>query len=191
MSDITVGFDPAYQRLLFHQIKIHRDGKVIDKLSTDGRVRLVQREESMDRYLYDGSLTAIVHLKDVRVGDVIEYEYTRRGFNPVYNGHFAMALYFENSSPFERLYTRLIKPVSKQLIMKNVGHELNPEIQRTDNTVEYGWDIPKTAAMIAENNTPQWHNPYKRVMVSNFANWHELRSGQTSTSPLARMIVRN
>jgi transglutaminase-like putative cysteine protease len=174
LSDITVNFDPAFQRVLFHKVKIHRNGRIIDQLSSVDQVRLLQREESMDRYLYDGTMTAVVHLRDVRVGDIIEFEYTRKGYNPVYEGHISLALYFEYTQPFERLYNRIVCPISKVLEIKNVNCSLNPQIKKSQNEVEYIWDAPKTAALIPENNVPQWYDPYKRVMVTDFTSWSQV-----------------
>jgi len=82
MSDLSVTFDPSYEQVIFHTLSIHREGKIIDKLPK--QIRTIQREESMDRHLYDGSYTAVINLVDVRVGDVVEYAYTRKGYNPVY-----------------------------------------------------------------------------------------------------------
>src|SRR6187455_3041406 len=68
MADININFDPIYQKILFHKLVIHRDGKEINHLDKNA-IRTIQREQDMDRYVYDGSLTAIINLKDIRVGD--------------------------------------------------------------------------------------------------------------------------
>jgi hypothetical protein len=66
MSDLSVEYDPAYQTLSFHNARVHRNGKIINQLPAS--IKTIQREERMDRYLYDGSLTAILNLTDIRVG---------------------------------------------------------------------------------------------------------------------------
>ncbi len=69
MSDLNFEFDPAYEQLVFHAVAIHRNGSVVNQLPKD--IRTIQREQSMDRNLYDGSLTAVINLTDVRVGDIV------------------------------------------------------------------------------------------------------------------------
>ena len=102
MSDLNVEFDPSYEQLAFHAISIHRPGQsqVINQLPGD--IRTVQREESMDRYLYDGSLTAIVNLADVRVGDIVEFAYTKKGYNPVYDGYYSTRINFNYTTSYEK-----------------------------------------------------------------------------------------
>src|SRR5688572_20489195 len=60
MSDLSVDFNPAYQNLSFHSIKIFRKNEVIDNLKS-AEIKTIQREESMDRFLYDGYKTAIIN----------------------------------------------------------------------------------------------------------------------------------
>ncbi len=76
MSDFTIEFDPDFQSLFIHKINIYREGKVIDQLDLN-QIKTVQRETNLERHLYDGSLSALFNLTEVRVGDIIEYSYTR------------------------------------------------------------------------------------------------------------------
>jgi hypothetical protein len=98
-SEIEVSYDPTYQKLLFHEIKIIRDGKTIDKLEPS-KFKIIQRESSKESYIYDGSLLALLILEDVRAGDQIEYAFSvgpqllpghrrthRRGFLPDHLRH--------------------------------------------------------------------------------------------------------
>ena len=87
-SQLSVDFDPSYQRLVFHNITIIRDGKRINKLDL-GKIKVVQEETELSRYVYNGALTAVIFLEDVRKGDAIEYSYSVKGFNPVFKGKFS------------------------------------------------------------------------------------------------------
>lgn len=98
MSDLSFSFDPAYEQLTLHALRIHRVGAVIDKLPKD--IRTIQREQSMDRFLYDGSLTAVINITDVRVGDIIEYSFTKKGYNPAYSGYVSRKVYFNYTVGF-------------------------------------------------------------------------------------------
>lgn len=87
-SDIDASYDPEFQSLVFHKVLVHRNGEVIDKLK-DHKIRVLQRETDIERHLYNGSLSAILNLSDIRIGDVIEYSYTKR----------ALTLFFKGSMP--------------------------------------------------------------------------------------------
>ena len=71
-STINAGYDPSYQSLRFHNISIKRDGKRIDKLNIPD-FQILRRESNADSYIYDGSLSALLNMSDVRTGDIIDY----------------------------------------------------------------------------------------------------------------------
>jgi hypothetical protein len=68
MSDLSIVYDPAYQKVVLHKLLILRNGQEINRLRQQA-LRLVQREDNMDRHMYDGRLTVIVNLADIRAGD--------------------------------------------------------------------------------------------------------------------------
>src|SRR5262245_61363803 len=79
-SQISDDFDPSYQTFIVHDVAIHRDGQRIDRLDLR-KWRALHREPRLEYQIYDGRLTALLLLEDVRVGDVVEYSYTVRGEN--------------------------------------------------------------------------------------------------------------
>jgi hypothetical protein len=81
-SEISVNFDPAYQSLTFHSVRIIRDGQSLNRLQLS-KFKTIQEEKDLGMHLYDGSLTSLLVVEDVRKGDVLEYSYTIKGFNPM------------------------------------------------------------------------------------------------------------
>ncbi|WP_254083185.1 DUF3857 domain-containing protein [Dawidia cretensis] len=108
MSDISLSFDPAYEKVTVHTLRIHRGGQVIDQMPKT--FRTIQREQSMDRFIYDGTLTAVINLNDVRVGDVIEYAYSRRGDNPVNRGRGVWYAYLNYGFGTDANFQRVVVP---------------------------------------------------------------------------------
>jgi hypothetical protein len=80
-SQVSVEYDPSYQALAFHSIRVIRGNEVINQLQLS-RVKTVQQEKELDRFLYNGSLTAVLILNDIRMNDIVEYSYTLKGFSP-------------------------------------------------------------------------------------------------------------
>src|SRR5437016_13976767 len=64
-SELSIDFDPSYQRLVLHDIALVRGERRIDQLDRRA-VRVIEKEPESDSKIYDGQLTALVFLKDVR-----------------------------------------------------------------------------------------------------------------------------
>jgi transglutaminase-like putative cysteine protease len=175
MSDISTEFDPKYQKLAFHQIHLIRNGQVIDKLLSHS-IKTVQRESDMDRFSYDGRLTAFVNLEDVRQGDIIDYSFSITGYNPRNDGHYFDECYFEYNLPVSLIYKRLIVPSNKKLYFKYIGQELVPIVSKSRTTTEYEWKIRNVKALLFDENTPSWYDPGRRVAITDFSSWKDVNN---------------
>ena len=174
MSDLTISFDPSYQTVKLHWIRIHRGDQVIDKMPTV--IQTIQREQSMDRYLYDGSLTAVLNMTDVRVGDIIEYAFTRKGYNPAYERHVGSKIYFSYSFAYDKLFQRLIVPQSISLNLEYRNADVKPEIKTSPAGMEYIWSLKQMDAFVPDSNVPDWYDGNQYVMASSFSSWGEVAS---------------
>ncbi len=172
-SDIKVVFDPKYQTLNFHTVRIYRGSETLNKLSVGG-INTFQRESAMERNLYDGSYTSVINLTDVRVGDIIEYAYSIQGFNPIYQGHFYDKIYLQYSIPIDKIFSRVIS--NKQLNIKLKEGAQPPNILETNGKYEYSWEINDQPPWLLDSNVPAWFEPYQIVELSSFSSWAEVVS---------------
>jgi len=169
-SEIRVDFDPAYERLALHGVWIHRGGRRLPALRAD-EVRIVQRERELDRRLFDGTLTAVVFLQDVRAGDAIEFAYTIRGANPVFAGRFAHAFDLAYTSPAGRIRARLLWPEGRPLQVKVHGMDLAPRLARAGGLVERVWERAAVPAVAPEGDLPEGFDPFPWVELSEWPSW--------------------
>jgi len=192
MSDLSIDFDPAYEKLIFHVVAIHRDGKIISQLSNN--IRTIQREQSMDRYLYDGSFTAVINLSDVRVGDIVEYAFTRKGYNPVYDGYVSRKIDLNFGSAYEKGIYRLIAPSSLTLSIKYVNTDVKAEETRRGNLTSYTWVTRRVKGYDSDDHQPEWYDPYSSILITNFKGWAEMAAWcakRYHVSDQEMSIVRN
>lgn len=114
-AQLELVFDPAYQTLALHQLEVVRDGKRLNRLDRT-RIRVLQRETELERQMVDGRLTVSVVVPDVRVGDRIDYAYSRRGANPVFAGRFFYStLMGAPNAPVATARLRLLAPAGRTL----------------------------------------------------------------------------
>lgn len=70
-SQIAIDYNPAYQKLIFHEIIINRNKTCINCYDIS-RIKSVHREKDLERYLYDDRETAFLALEGVQNGDIID-----------------------------------------------------------------------------------------------------------------------
>ncbi len=193
MSDLNFVFDPAYEELTLHQVTLHRGGNSINQLS-QSKIKTIQREESMDRFLYDGSLTAIIHLSDVRVGDIIEYSFTRKGYNPVSAGHITRRFTLDFTVPYEKSFYKIILQEGRALNIKNENTDLKPQIKKDGRSTSYVWSLDHNNALIYDNHEPDWYDPGRHILVSDFNTWNEVAvwaSGLYKLSESDKRVIKD
>jgi hypothetical protein len=174
-SRFEISFDPTFQQLTLHHLRIIRNGKVIDKLDRQV-LRILQREEDMNSFLYDGSLTVTTELKDVRIGDVIDYALTIKGWNPVDRGRFHRYLGMGYGVPVARSFTRLVAPKGRKPLIKYHLFNEKPTIHTIAGGEEIYWDLGPLACIQSDNNVPGWYNAYPGIDISEFASVEDLRA---------------
>lgn len=170
MSDLSIDFDPSYQKLVFHRISVNRNGKETDRLKQQ-EIRLVQRETNMDRHMYDGRLTAVLNLTDIREGDIIEYAYSINGDNPIFEGNYDDRYYFRFSVPLEHQFTRLIVPDDRELHFRNLNGADQPQVRQSNGYKSYIWESKNLKSLLYDINTSAWFDPYPNVIVSEYDSW--------------------
>ncbi|MEQ9303494.1 MAG: DUF3857 domain-containing protein, partial [Marinoscillum sp.] len=171
MSEISAVYDPTYQNLTFHSLYLIREGKKIDKLD-EAEIFVYQRETNMERSLYDGSETAVIHLSDVRSGDVIVYSYSVKGFNPINKGHFTNSYYTQLAIPINKIYVSLQSP--RALYFKTYEKAEAPSVNRLNGLYKYELSSNGLDNLVFDNNVPSWYDPLKRISFSTYEKWSEV-----------------
>ena len=183
-AQISVSYDPSYQQLVFHTLRIIRNGSAIDKLQIS-KFKTVQQEKELNRFIYNGKLTAVLILDDVRKGDVIEYSYTIKGFNPIFAGKYADNYDVQFGVPVYHLLYKLIVPSGRTITIKNSLTDIRPAISSADAETSYEWSVSNVNPVHAETDLPGWYNPYATVMVSEYKNWKEVNDWALGLFPAA------
>ncbi|HEV7405390.1 MAG TPA: DUF3857 domain-containing protein, partial [Chthoniobacteraceae bacterium] len=173
-STLSFEFDPAYEKLEFHQLVVHRDGRPMDRLPQQ-EIKVFQRETNLENQLYDGRLTASIILDDVRVGDTIEYAYSRRGENPIYAGHWLGSVAVERTKQVHQARERLLCPAGRPPPQfKGHATEVQARVGPAGDLTEYRWDADDQPGRILEGDVPSWVDTLGWVQFSDFQSWSEV-----------------
>lgn len=173
VSQLQFDFEPSYQKLIIHHVRLLRGSQTIDALK-QSEISVIQQESELDQRLFNGTLSALIILKDVRAGDVIDYSYSLVGDNPILGGRYADTFMLADSQTVDRLRCRLLWPAGRQLFYRNQKTDLQPAIRKIGGETEYVWERQNIAAVDYDDSVPAWFNPYPRVQLSEFGTWGEV-----------------
>lgn len=173
-SSITWSFDPSYETLVLHHLRVTRGDVVRERLNKD-LIKVIQQERDLDRHMLNGRLTALIVLDDIRVGDVIDYAYTKRGANPVFAGKFMDSQSTGWSVPVRHQRIRITSPADSPFFHRSEG-----EASFTLSTLTQGrdtvrtWEARDLPIIAAESDVPYWFSPYPWLQFTEYANWSDV-----------------
>jgi transglutaminase-like putative cysteine protease len=172
-SQISVDFDPSYQRIIFHTIRIIRGNTVLNQLNLS-KIKTIQQEKELDKFMYDGSLSSVLFLEDVRKGDIIDYSFTITGFNPIFKGKSACNFEVNFAVPIYNIYYKLLVPAGRTVNIKNNRTDIQSLIKTGKGQTEYEWKLTDVNAFHVQDNVPSWYDPYSSIMASEYQSWKEV-----------------
>jgi len=174
-AQISIEIDPDHERVLLHEVRVFRAGRVLDKLR-DARKSLLNREAGLDEGLINGRVTLHVLLRDVRVGDVLDYAYSVERTDPIrergYNEWFST----QWSTPVRRFRLRVVRPQDRPLQIKDESQFAAPAQARNGEWLETVWDAHDIKPLPDEAQRPKWFFYYPRIEISEFADWNAVRN---------------
>jgi len=172
-SEIKVDFDPAFEKLYFHEIKIIRNHEEINKLDVK-KIKILNREEQRASHIYDGLLSALLILDDIRPQDIIEYSFSLEGVNPIFEGKYFDSFYIQYYDPSVRLYRSITVPKERKLTLRSFNNSEKPFVSETNTERKYKWDLSNVPGKHADNDSPSWYDPYPSIWVSEYESWKEV-----------------
>ena len=75
VSTVSAVWNPSYETLQVHAVRIIRGDQVIDVLESQS-FQILRRENNLESSMLDGRLTATLQPRDLRVGDILETAFT-------------------------------------------------------------------------------------------------------------------
>lgn len=171
-AQLDFDFQPEYEQLEFHHIRIVRDGMVQERLP-EARFEVIRREKDMHNALFDGSMTAFTILEDVRPGDVLSYAFTIRGINPIFAGNQHGFIRLGFSKPIRLMRRRLLWDSKKMNLrwrtLGSVSHA--PEFHAGTPLNEVEWTNYELSTVDIEKDTPGYFFDYPLLTWSSYSDW--------------------
>lgn len=167
-SEIQIVYNSDYESLIMHNISIIRGGSTRDVTQSESP-RFIQQEPEMDNLIHTGLTTAVYHLKDVRVGDIIDFSYTVEGKNPIFGKKPFGVVTTNWSVEVDRFRFQVIADTTLDLKSYNTSTKIKSEV--ADGKYIYSYQESPVAAVINEDNYPPDVTPYAFIAYTSYKNW--------------------
>lgn len=172
-SQLSFGFDPSFERLELHHIRIIRNGETSDRLDMDG-FRVLHNETDASRLIYNGQVTASMILQDVRQGDIIDYAYSVHGKNPAFHGHISDVTSLRYGVPIARNYRQINLPADRDYSTRDYATAPKPQVITEAGRTIYTWSETDVPGIDGHDNVPNWYTDFAYFEVSDMPSWSEL-----------------
>ncbi|WP_164503523.1 DUF3857 domain-containing transglutaminase family protein [Pleionea sediminis] len=172
-SQISVDYDPSYESIEFHDIKVIRNGQQIDKFST-AKISILQQEKDLDRLIYDGRKTISIILDDIRVNDILSYSFTSKGSNPIFSGITSRSFGLQWSVPLKHRNIRVQWEKEKTLYSKLHNTEEKLQVINKSYGKDYIVSIYDTKPLATDSNVPGWFDKYAFIEFSETKTWRDV-----------------
>jgi uncharacterized coiled-coil protein SlyX len=178
-SKVEADWDPEYESIVFHELRVIRGERSFDRLARSA-FRVIQREEDLELSMYDGRLSALAFLPDVRSGDVVEYAYTVTGRNPAFGGLYSGAFDMAFSEPVAALHCSVLSPAGRALKVRAYGGAPQPQRAESGGSVLLSWRLEGVKPYEDEGDSPAWFDPVPWVQVEEWKDWAQVASWSAS-----------
>lgn len=185
VGTISIPWQPAHGSLTVHRIDILRETQTVDALKGGADFTILRREAGLEKLVVDGRLTAVKHLEDLRVGDVLHTTFSLSQRDSVLKGNVQDALLML-PAPLRIGYgrVRLVWPESRKLNWKPLMPGVTANVtQIKGNFNELSIALPVGKIPEMPKNIPVRLQPLPVIPFSSFADWREVA---TVMSPLYR-----
>jgi transglutaminase-like putative cysteine protease len=171
-SQIDIAVDPTFQTLTLNSLRVVRQGRVIDQRSR-ARITALPEETELRSRIYNGSYNVNILLYDVRVGDVIEYEYTVHSRERFFPGQFSDRHAIAWSVPVRSEQLRIVAPADLALSYQADDHS-TPASNVRGSVRELTWEWHDIRAIPGDDNRPGWYSPWPHVQVTTSKDWSDV-----------------
>jgi TPR repeat protein len=178
LGQLTIEFNPAYQTVVLHSLRILRGESVIDKRAAL-KVRFLEREPGLENSVYTGVVTIAIVLDDLRVGDTIEYSYSTVGSNPVFKGVVAGGATWQSIHPVQLRRVSIQMPIGRKVRYRFMGpatvaEHVTPVWNQKDGFRELVLEQHDVAPFRPEAAYPAGYQPFTWLQYSEYKDWNQV-----------------
>ncbi len=166
-------YDPRYERLIIHGIRVIRDGVTRDE-GQPAAFELMRRELNLERAIYDGRVTAHMVIPDLREGDIVDCCYSVVGDQPALKDSFSWFFILQWSTRVVETTCRVIARPEQRMLIRRFGGAPAPRVGDSNGRRIYTWRVSDLAPYLPEPYSPAWSVGYQAVEIGFARTWAQV-----------------
>ncbi len=173
---LDISFNPSFQELSFHELKINRDREEISLEKELNYAEVLRRENNLEAQILDGRLSVCILIRDLRIGDIFTYSYSKKGINPLWEKFRFIDRDLEWSVPVKKQFIRILWGLKDEYCIKYFANtkEISPEIKKKNEFTELTWILNDLKEKRIPEQSPGWLNLYHSFQFSNQLSWKDV-----------------
>lgn len=172
VAQLYVEFNPEYQSLELHSVRVIRDGRSTDRTG-EVKFELLQRETKLEQQLYDGEVAAVAILPDIRVNDIIVFERSVVGDNPIFQGRYSRMFPVHGATVTDAYRYRMIYPERRAIQVRKPGF-LRETRDAVAGMVTLTLGADRVQPTSDDPDRPRWFDPQEWIEISEYADWRDV-----------------
>ena len=170
LGNISIAWNPAAGAPIVHDIKVFRDSKVIDILEKSS-FEILRREEQLEAAKLNGTLTAVLRVPDLRVGDELEVNVTTFTNDPTLGLKQAGVLVLTPTPLPGRYHMGLSWDQGHKPNIKTTA-DMATAMLKEDRAINFRFDNPTVLSL--PKDAPVRYHWRRALEYSDFADWPAL-----------------
>jgi uncharacterized protein DUF3857/transglutaminase superfamily protein len=169
-GNLAIAWNPASGMPTIHAVKIHRGSDVIDVLQS-AKFEILRREDLLEAAMLTGTLTAVLKVPDLRVGDELELSYTLPSSDPTLRNQNAGVLVLSGTTLPGRFHLGLNWVPGEEPQVRPTD-DFGGKVERGASTIDIRVDNP--AILNPPKDAPPRYAWQRVVEFSDFKSWTAL-----------------
>jgi transglutaminase-like putative cysteine protease len=170
LGNLSIAWNPAAGAPIVHEIKVYRDGEAIDVLK-ESTFEILRREDQLEAARLDGTLTAVLRVPDLRIGDELEVDLTTFESDPTLGRNRSGLLLLAPSPAAGRYHLGLSWEDGSKPNLK-MTPDMASAMQKGERQIDFRFDNP--ADLSPPKDAPPRYQWQRVVEYSDFADWAAL-----------------
>jgi len=170
----SVSWNPTAETVTLHTLAIRRGDQVIDLLQGGKDVLVIRRETNLERAMLDGRLTASVQIKDLQVGDVVDWAYTVHRTEPLLDNRGQAFERMAWGGKIGRYRMHIEWPQDNPVIWKTTTGFPQPTVAKVAGFTRLSVDLTDAETPKAPAGAPLRFLRVGELQASTYADWAEI-----------------